>query len=59
MQDADAAFVAECFEKLLPKCNGEMFYAHLPLREAEVRLLYKPKSTAAAPGGFVSLFYLI
>jgi hypothetical protein len=36
-----------------------MFYAHLPLREAEVRLLYEPKSTAAAPGGFVSLFYLI
>jgi hypothetical protein len=34
MQEAHAALVAEGLKKLLPECNREMFYAHLPLRMA-------------------------
>ncbi|GAB3635097.1 hypothetical protein GCM10027422_06870 [Hymenobacter arcticus] len=35
MEHPYAALIAERLKKLLPECNREMFYAHLPFRMAE------------------------
>ena len=55
MQDAHPAFVAQCFKKLLPKSNREMFQVHLLFGSGRAPAVLSPKGTIgpATPAPYI------